>query len=85
MDISVTLHPDRTFVAIDRDNYDVDCDHTGFFSKSPSGYGRTPLDAIVDLLDEVNALSIRKASPNRCHLTGDWCICSAPVLCTGDM
>lgn len=52
MDISVTLHPDQTFVAIDRNNYDVDCDHTGFFTKSPHGYGRTPLDAIVDLLDE---------------------------------
>lgn len=42
--------------AIDRNNYDVDCDHTGFFSKSPTGYGRTPLDAIVDLLDNTGAV-----------------------------
>lgn len=53
MDIVVTLQPDQNFVAIDRNNYDVDCDHTGFFTRSPSGYGRTPLDAIVDLLDMI--------------------------------
>jgi hypothetical protein len=52
MDISVALQPDSYFVAIDRNNYDVDCDHTGFFTRSPTGYGRTPLDAIVDLLDK---------------------------------
>lgn len=50
-DISVILEPDGFFRAIDNDNYDVDCDHTGFFTRSPAGYGRTPLDAIVDLLD----------------------------------
>lgn len=51
MDISVSQDPTGCFVAIDRNNYDVDCDHTGFFTKSPTGYGRTPLDAIVDLLE----------------------------------
>lgn len=51
MDPVIVLEPDGFFRAIDRNNYDVDCDHTGFFSKSPTGYGRTPLDAIVDLLD----------------------------------
>lgn len=51
IDPAVVLEPDGFFRAIDRNNYDVDCDHTGFFSKSPTGYGRTPLDAIVDLLD----------------------------------
>lgn len=50
-DLSVTLQPDGYFCAIDRNNYDVDCDHTGFFTRSPQGYGRTPLDAIVDLID----------------------------------
>lgn len=44
IDVSLILEPDGCFRAIDRNNYDVDCDHTGFFS-------RTPLDAIVDLLD----------------------------------
>lgn len=53
IDISVILEPDGYFRAIDRNNYDVDCDHTGFFTKSPHGYGRTPLDAIVDLLDNI--------------------------------
>ena len=51
MGISCTLQPDGFFHAIDLNNYDVDCDHTGFFTNSPTGYGRTPLDAIVDLLD----------------------------------
>lgn len=51
MDVAVVLEPDGFFRAIDRNNYDVDCDHTGYFTKSPHGYGRTPLDAIVDLID----------------------------------
>lgn len=51
MNVSVILEPDGYFRAIDNNNYDVDCDHTGFFTRSPTGYGRTPLDAIVDLLD----------------------------------
>lgn len=50
MNISVTLHPDQTFVAIDR---------TGFFTKSPSGHGRTPLDAMVDLLDNIHFAYVR--------------------------
>lgn len=53
MDISVALQLDGSFVAIDHNNYDVDCDHTGFFTRSPTGYGRTPLDAIMDLLDSM--------------------------------
>lgn len=56
IDVSVVLEPDGCFRAIDRNNYDVDCDHTGFFTKSPTGYGRTPLDAIVDLLDNTAGL-----------------------------
>lgn len=54
MDISCILEPDGFFRAIDRNNYDVDCDHTGFFTTSPTGYGRTPLDAIVDLLVSID-------------------------------
>lgn len=56
MDLSVVQDPTGAFVAIDRNNYDVDCDHTGFFTKSPTGYGRTPLDAIIDLLDCVDGV-----------------------------
>lgn len=51
-DISCTLTSDGCFYAIDRNNYIIDCDHTGFYTGSPTGRGRTPLDAIVDLLDE---------------------------------
>jgi hypothetical protein len=53
LDVSVVLQPDGYFCAIDRNNYDVDCDHTGYFTRSPQGCGRTPLDAIVDLLDNM--------------------------------
>lgn len=55
LDVSCILCPDGFFRAIDNNTYDVDCDHTGFFSNSPTGYGRTPLDAIVDLLEEIDA------------------------------
>lgn len=59
LDVVAILEPGiggyPVFRAIDRNNYDVDCDHTGFFSNSPTGYGRTPLDAIIDLLDNTVA------------------------------
>lgn len=48
-----TVHPSTLWTAIDEDTYDCDCDQDGFFSTSPVGYGRTPLDAIVDLLDQM--------------------------------
>lgn len=57
IDPAVTLEPygiKPMFRAIDRNTYDVDCDQDGFFSNSPTGYGPTPLDAIVDLLDEMD-------------------------------
>lgn len=60
MDVACILEPDGFFRAIDRDNYEIDCGHTGFFSTSPTGYGRTPLDAIVDLLDEVEQVEAHR-------------------------
>lgn len=39
------------FTAIDDDTYDVDCDQDGFFSTSSIGYGATPREAVVDLLE----------------------------------
>ena len=56
IDVAVTLDPDGWFRAIDRNTYDVDCDQDGFFSNSPTGHGRTPLDAIVDLLDNMGGV-----------------------------
>lgn len=56
MDVSVSMQSCGEFVAIDRNTYDVDCDHTGFFTRSPVGYGRTPLDAIIDLLDSMEGV-----------------------------
>lgn len=55
MDIQVEQNYIGEYVAIDRDTYDCDCDQDGFFSISPVGYGKTPLDAIVDLLDSMEA------------------------------
>ena len=53
MDIKTTKQPDGSWVAIDADTYDVDCDENGFFSTSPAGYGRTELEAIRELLAEI--------------------------------
>jgi hypothetical protein len=55
MDIKTTLQPDGHWVAIDADNYDVDCDERGYFSNSPAGYGKTELEAIRELLAEIEA------------------------------
>lgn len=60
LDIACVLEPDGFFRAIDRNNYDVDCDQDGFFSNSPTGYGRTPLNAIVDLLDATDIAAAKK-------------------------
>lgn len=50
--VAVVLEPDGFFRAIDTDTYDCDCDQDGFFCTDEVGYGRTPLDAIIDLLDQ---------------------------------
>lgn len=50
---AVVLDPDGWFRAIDQNNYDVQSDSEGFWTNSPEGYGRTPLDAIIDLLDNM--------------------------------
>lgn len=54
IDPVVVLEWDGFFRAIDRNTYDVDCNEDGFFSTSPIGFGRTPLNAIVDLLDNMD-------------------------------
>jgi len=53
MDIKTTLQPDGHWVAIDADNYDCDWNENGFFSNSPAGYGKTELEAIRELLAEI--------------------------------
>ena len=40
MDIKTTKQPDGSWVAIDADNYEVEYDSEGWWSKSPAGYGR---------------------------------------------
>ena len=53
MDIQVCENFIGEYQAIDANTYDADHDQDGFFSTSPTGYGKTPLDAIVDLLDQM--------------------------------
>ena len=53
MNISVEQNYIGEYMAIDDDTYDCDCDQDGYFSTSLVGYGKQPLDAIVDLLDQI--------------------------------
>ena len=43
----------ETYVAIDLDTYDCDCDQDGFFSTSPVGYGKTEQEAVADLIEQM--------------------------------
>lgn len=52
MDIQVSQNFIGEYVAIDADTYDCDCDQDGFFPVDHVGYGKTPLNAIIDLLDK---------------------------------
>lgn len=57
MDIQVDQDPTGCWNAIDLNTYDCDCDQDGFFCTDHVGCGRTPLDAIVDLLDKKEGLA----------------------------
>lgn len=53
MDLKTTLQPDGSWIAIDADNYEAESDSQGWWSKSPAGWGPTEIDAIRDLLDDI--------------------------------
>ena len=53
MYINVEREYDGMYYAIDIDTYDVDCDGDGFYSLSPIGYGKSALDASIDLLEQM--------------------------------
>lgn len=53
MDIQTTQDPTGLWQSIDLNTYDCDCDQDGFYCTDVVGYGRTPLDAIVDFLDRL--------------------------------
>ena len=58
MDIAVDQNFIGEWEAIDRNTYDCDFDtERGFFCTDHVGYGKTPLDAIVDLLDKKEGLA----------------------------
>ena len=61
MDIKTTKQPDGYWVAIDADDYDVDCDENGYFSNSPAGFGHTETEAIRELLAEIEERADAKA------------------------
>jgi hypothetical protein len=53
MRIITTLQPDGWFIAIDADNYEAESDSVGAWSNSPAGYGKTPNEAIEELLSDI--------------------------------
>ena len=53
MDIKVDVNYIGEYTAIDANNYDVNCDQDGYFSRSPVGYGKTEADAIQDLMEQI--------------------------------
>ena len=53
MKIQVTKEPDGYWHAIDADTYEAESDSEGWWSKSPVGYGKTELEAIADLMAEI--------------------------------
>jgi hypothetical protein len=57
MKISIAKQPDGSWLAIDADTYDVDCDENGFFAIGGIGYGDTRQQAIYNLLAEVQQLN----------------------------
>lgn len=53
MKIETTQGPDNAWFAIDADNYEAESDSVGQWSKSPQGIGDTEIEAIRDLLDQI--------------------------------
>jgi hypothetical protein len=53
MDIKTTKQPDGYWVAIDADNYEAESDSERTWSTSPAGYGKTELEAIRELLADI--------------------------------
>ena len=41
--------------AIDLNRYDVDCDADGYYSVGAVGWGLTPWEAAIDLIDQLEA------------------------------
>ena len=52
MDIQVSQNYIGEWEAIDRNTYDCDFNGESFVCTDHVGYGKTPLDAIIDLLDQ---------------------------------
>ena len=55
IDLQTEHLPNGEWKAIDRNTYDCDCDQDGFFEVCPVGYGKTELEAIADLLEQMEA------------------------------
>ena len=53
MNIQAELQPDGEWRALDLDEYEAESDVTGWWSCSLVGYGKTELEAIADLMAEI--------------------------------
>ena len=53
MKIEVTQGPDNAWFAIDLDNYEAESDVVGSWSNSPQGIGDTEIEAVRDLLNQI--------------------------------
>ena len=53
MKIETFQGPDNAWFAIDEDNYEVESDTVGHWTKSPEGIGDTEIDAVRDLLGQI--------------------------------
>jgi sugar (pentulose or hexulose) kinase len=61
MDLKLTKQPDGYWVAIDADNYEAESDSQGWWSKSPAGWGKTELEAIRELLADIEDRTLAPA------------------------
>jgi hypothetical protein len=53
MKIETTQGPDNAWYAIDADTYEAESDSEGAWSNSPQGIGDTEIEAIRDLLNQI--------------------------------
>jgi hypothetical protein len=53
MKIEVTRQMCGSWVAIDADNYEAESDSLGSWSNSPIGHGNTAIEAVQELLAEI--------------------------------
>ena len=51
--LAIELQPDGEYCAVDADNYEGESNSVGSWSKSPVGYGKSPVAAVLDFIEQV--------------------------------